>query len=572
VKPPPVWDGHGEDPWLPARLAAALDAATAERKIFRVVWDRLASWVTSTAGRVTRGAGMPDPVEVWSEVPAWQRNITAIIQEGIKPVMGWAYAKLLGDGYAWEGRPAVETYLAGVRNRMSNTPNEVFNLITGQIAAAVGLGEAIPEISARVDKVLSATRTPRWENRAVVIARTECLTGDALVQSDGIKAVYRRRYEGDAFRIYMSSGEQFTATANHPILTACGWVGAGGLMPGDDLLCHPGGQGLRASGNVDIGRMPASIAELYDALSTVGVVIRSQTGKPDFHGDGMNGYVDVATTDWELLDGLQGAQHRCDLGLEFANPSLASLHGASQLLTIGGHPGWAHDSQWAQPSLYGVDADSEFFRKVGSARSFGVLSSEGLHVQVKPPRPLLSEKVKLSSLCGAQAANRLPAVGEYGSDPLVTDAELLSNSLDPIARPVGVDKILRVERIRFSGHVYNLTTRRGWFGVGSHYSGNTLGALNASRNDANMAFAARSNEELVKIWLATADLRTREAHRLADGQRRAPNMPFDVGGEALMFPGDPSGSAGNVISCRCTTLLVPVGEALDLSNRQSKGR
>jgi hypothetical protein len=27
--------------------------------------------------------------------------------------------------------------------------------------------------------------------------------------------------------------------------------------------------------------------------------------------------------------------------------------------------------------------------------------------------------------------------------------------------------------------------------------------------------------------------------------------PFIVSGEELMYPGDPSGSAGNVINCRC---------------------
>jgi hypothetical protein len=28
-------------------------------------------------------------------------------------------------------------------------------------------------------------------------------------------------------------------------------------------------------------------------------------------------------------------------------------------------------------------------------------------------------------------------------------------------------------------------------------------------------------------------------------------VPFDIGGEALMYPGDPAGSAGQVINCRC---------------------
>jgi hypothetical protein len=35
------------------------------------------------------------------------------------------------------------------------------------------------------------------------------------------------------------------------------------------------------------------------------------------------------------------------------------------------------------------------------------------------------------------------------------------------------------------------------------------------------------------------------------------DKPFDVGGEQLMYPGDPDGgSPGNTINCRCTVLPV----------------
>lgn len=57
----------------------------------------------------------------------------------------------------------------------------------------------------------------------------------------------------------------------------------------------------------------------------------------------------------------------------------------------------------------------------------------------------------------------------------------------------------------------------------------------------------------IKIWVATLDGHTRDAHAGADGQEVPIDMPFNVGGESLMFPGDPSGSADNVINCRCTT-------------------
>jgi hypothetical protein len=58
---------------------------------------------------------------------------------------------------------------------------------------------------------------------------------------------------------------------------------------------------------------------------------------------------------------------------------------------------------------------------------------------------------------------------------------------------------------------------------------------------------------LRKSWLSTIDTRTRFAHLLALGQVRDVDQPFNVGGEELMFPRDPSGSAVNTINCRCTS-------------------
>jgi len=59
-----------------------------------------------------------------------------------------------------------------------------------------------------------------------------------------------------------------------------------------------------------------------------------------------------------------------------------------------------------------------------------------------------------------------------------------------------------------------------------------------------------------KEWLATQDDRTRDEHAAADGQIVGIDEPFIVGGEALQYPGDPTGSAGEVIQCRCTVLPV----------------
>jgi hypothetical protein len=58
---------------------------------------------------------------------------------------------------------------------------------------------------------------------------------------------------------------------------------------------------------------------------------------------------------------------------------------------------------------------------------------------------------------------------------------------------------------------------------------------------------------MLKQWLPTIDSRTRPAHADMDGSDPIPmDEKFIVDGEELDRPGDPAGSAENVINCRCT--------------------
>ncbi len=66
--------------------------------------------------------------------------------------------------------------------------------------------------------------------------------------------------------------------------------------------------------------------------------------------------------------------------------------------------------------------------------------------------------------------------------------------------------------------------------------------------------AATSELPMTKEWVAVEDERTREAHTQADGQIVDINSSFEVDGEQLAYPGDPSGSEGNTINCRCAAL------------------
>jgi uncharacterized protein with gpF-like domain len=71
---------------------------------------------------------------------------------------------------------------------------------------------------------------------------------------------------------------------------------------------------------------------------------------------------------------------------------------------------------------------------------------------------------------------------------------------------------------------------------------------------ANESAAEATGLNLKKEWVAFKDGREREAHADADGQVVNRDESFTVDGEQLQYAGDPSGSAGNIINCRCVVL------------------
>jgi hypothetical protein len=80
-------------------------------------------------------------------------------------------------------------------------------------------------------------------------------------------------------------------------------------------------------------------------------------------------------------------------------------------------------------------------------------------------------------------------------------------------------------------------------------------------NKATDASVRDTGLEFIRKWSTTKDLRTRRRkrksifdHWVVDGQKRKQNEPFDVSGQKLMYPGDPKGSAGNIINCRCVLM------------------
>lgn len=63
--------------------------------------------------------------------------------------------------------------------------------------------------------------------------------------------------------------------------------------------------------------------------------------------------------------------------------------------------------------------------------------------------------------------------------------------------------------------------------------------------------AKEKGADVVKQWDAALDKRTRPSHQRVDGEIKELDEPFSNG---LMYPGDPSGGAAEVVNCRCALL------------------
>jgi len=82
-----------------------------------------------------------------------------------------------------------------------------------------------------------------------------------------------------------------------------------------------------------------------------------------------------------------------------------------------------------------------------------------------------------------------------------------------------------------------------------------------SMNAGSHAMMQRFKDDIdYQQWFSQKDDKVRESldydHVEADGQRVQIGQPFIVSGEALRYPGDPSGSLGNIINCRCFAIPI----------------
>lgn len=179
---PPVWDGDGTDPWMPARLAAIYDAVITEARLFRAFLGFLREWMSLVRTRMAESRY--DPTVIAALVPAWYDAMDAFSNDHLFPTMEQSYADTVNAGlqpptpvtrYPVDMAAAARARVYARRNQLVRFPDELYTLVQRAVDRALSEGIAGPRLAAAIDTILDMAATPRWENRATVVARTESI-------------------------------------------------------------------------------------------------------------------------------------------------------------------------------------------------------------------------------------------------------------------------------------------------------------------------------------------------------------------------------------------------------------
>lgn len=413
-------------------------------------------------------------------------------------------------------------------------------------------GEAL---SRRVERIREKGIAQRAEN----ISRTECLPGDTRVSGAMVRAIHRRFYQGPMIEIITEGGRKFSATANHPMLTKRGWVAAGQLQQTDDLVCYVGKQNFSPARDQHVAGTPPTIAEIFDSLSTIWVTERRPTTQPDFHGDGMDGYVDILGSDRTLLIGRLAPISKPSIQdvLTKTEPVYARFCDfCTALLSVQEQPCCCRVSN-RDTSL----SDSESYSPMTNAHALGD-SADALATGAVPlddlgriqVRPLISP----GSAAGLKDGDRLASCSDTTSSSHRLDyevdanAKLLTDLRAAEACEIEVDRVTSIKGTVFSGHVYNLTTPYGYYAISEGLiTGNTFTALSQGRRDLwdelqTQGIAEKSQFE--RTWLTSKDERTCDLCDPLDGETVGMDEPFSTDDGDIMEPPRHS-------SCRCVVII-----------------
>lgn len=160
------------DPNLPARLRALAFIRDGEARVGQTWFRSLTRWLDRVRPAVVRD-GTVDPGRVSDHNQFWTDQVNTEVIPSVASVLSDAWRRVRREEPASD--PYVADYLNDVGNRLVRIPDEVYALIVGEIEQGLRDAEGTPDITRRIELILTATGSERWRNRARTVARTETI-------------------------------------------------------------------------------------------------------------------------------------------------------------------------------------------------------------------------------------------------------------------------------------------------------------------------------------------------------------------------------------------------------------
>lgn len=318
-----------------------------------------------------------------------------------------------------------------------------------KIMRLIGKGQPLEVCRRIVHEVTQAYMGPAWVVRDWSV-HPNCILPDTPVVGDVLGAL-RSQYSGPVIKIVTRMGRSLTVTPNHPVLTVDGFVLAGQLQNGVQLVCYrPADEGMSSVDHYNKDE-PVLVEKVFDMLALLRVPKAVPVAPEDLHGDAKfgDGHIDVVDVDGELPHhGVASTCELCGSGLlEAPRPDDIALTGlgAEQLALTGvpasatGGPGAAKHSLDITPILAMT------------------LPAQALSLRLGPELNLPFLK---SPHDGPAGNPELPGdlVGAYPLD-------------------IQFDEIVDIIHLSFTGHVYDLRTTTSYYIASGIFIHNCLGAL-----------------------------------------------------------------------------------------------
>jgi hypothetical protein len=311
-----------------------------------------------------------------------------------------------------------------------------------------------------------------------------CFIAGTVVSGPKVIGSTERWYSGPVVEVVTAFGNRFTVTPNHPILTPDGWVAAGLLDKGSKVISAPLSE--RPFGQIDPDeyQVPALIEDVVRSVGGAASVStrRVPTAAVDFHGDGIGSEVHIVRADSLLSGSRNPAIHQPSLYEQFGGRDVSLF-----ALTGGGTLAKRLERAFSptRSSVGSLDiAGILLGRTLRHHQPVGLGQSSAWNTRLIEPASdhnpvnVVALRNRILRFAGKVAPDDLVSIKRNGGiinpqghavkpqdavDHFRGDAMSASEFRARYAGFVGVDEIVNIRRVPWSGHVYNLHTSENWY-------------------------------------------------------------------------------------------------------------